>query len=163
MTQNASRKAPEKALEVSCGSSESNLAPINYLYPPPEKQLPQMPTLPVRSLGYPVSNQNRGRNADRPKAPATRESCFEFWSWGAEAEGGKARRARQGPGRVQCDTFLELRGRDIPFLKQPTIRFVQRSTGGGNATKQNSLNSLLYPGQRQNIKSAGLLLEISVE
>lgn len=122
-----------------------------------------MPTLPVRSLGYPVSNQNRGRNADRPKAPATRESCFEFWSWGAEAEGGKARRARQGPGRVQCDTFLELRGRDIPFLKQPTIRFVQRSTGGGNATKQNSLNSLLYPGQRQNIKSAGLLLEISVE
>lgn len=68
--------------------------------------------------------------------------------------------ARQGPGKVQGDAFLEPRGRDVPFLKLPTIQIVLRSTGGRNATKQNktlSLNSLLYPGQSQNIKPAGLL------
>lgn len=79
------------------------------------------------ALGYRVSGQNKERNADRPKAPAPRESGFEFWSWGTEAKGGKAAAAaavaagaRQGPGK--CDTFLELRGRDIPFWKLPTIR-----------------------------------------
>lgn len=50
VTQKAGRKAPEKALEASRGSSESNPAPVNYLCLPLEKPLPQMPTWPVRSV-----------------------------------------------------------------------------------------------------------------
>lgn len=60
--------------------------------------------------------------------------------------------ARQGPGKIQCDALMALRGRDSPFLKLPTIQ-TKRSKGGRTSDRTKLFNYLLYPGQRQSIKS----------
>lgn len=120
-----------------------------------------MPTSPVRSLpGLPVK-RTRG---ERPQAQGTsnQRGQLSILGLGDRGRGGEA----VGAGETgQCGTFMELRGRDSPFFELPTIKIVKRSEGGreSNKTKTLSLNSLLYPGQRQNIKAACLLLEISVE
>lgn len=52
----------------------------------------------------------------------------------------------QGPGKVQCDTFLEVRGRGIfPFSNCQQCRLLRGAKVAGKATKQNSFNSLLCP------------------
>lgn len=118
---------------------------------------------PVRSVpGSPGTT--RGQTPGRPDAPAAQESGSEFCLHPGGRRGGKGWEPPRALGR----TRVVLRGKAIPFLKSPTIRIVERSTGGGkarkqNRTKRNSLNSQLFPGQRRNIESAGPPPEVSAE
>lgn len=54
---------------------------------------------------------------------------------------------------------MELGGKDSPFQ----IATIQNKKSEGGRRNNKTLISLLYPGQRQNMKSVSLLLEISVE
>lgn len=120
--QNAGWKAPEEALEVSRGSSESNLIPINYLYLPPRSNCPNAHI--ACGLCYGPPNQNKGRNADRHKAQATRDEAATLNSGlGGRGGGEVVAGPREGPVVLPCS----LGGGMVPFFQLSTIG----STGDG--------------------------------